>query len=335
MKISINNLNINENKIQDEFKKNLKKIVQKIGSSRKTKVVHKLIDNGLCQLGYGASNLTKDNIVLGSVISTGDKLNAIILDITKFVDGYDKSSVAKKIDDLKELQKEYSASKRTISDLTEYKITTLEKHIDEAYQEIIDTVDYFKLVDGYFHMFMKFLSERAMDTRGKNKILPEMLNFMSEVMSKLVQKTKSLTHDEYHEFSKAVEYAFLRTYNNTNHKAAYTRVKGIETETEKYSDFYNDLKELKFNEFSDIAILLTKRDIIGITPNGLKNLIKKTGGTELVNSLDGDLSDLMAYLVSTNYQNQLFDGYQINKEAQGQLEDYILNFKKNITYSKR
>lgn len=335
MAIIINNLNINENKIYQDFKKDLFKILQKLGSSKKTKVVHKLIQNGLCQLGYGAANLTKDNTVLGVIVSEENKLNALILDITKFVDGYDKSSVVKKIDELGKLQQELSQSKRVITDLTEYKISTLEKHVDEAFEEIISKVDKFKLVDGYFHLFIKFLAKQAMATKGKNKILPEMLEMMVEVMNKVINKVKNLNIDEYHEFKQSIEYAFVRVYTDQNHLSTFTRVKKLDSKADKYEDFYKDLKELKFNEFSDVAIILTKRDIIGITPNSLRNLIKKIGGTELINSLNGDIEDLIAYLVSTNYQNQLFDGYQINKEAQEQLELYILNFKKNITYSKR
>ena len=330
--VTINKINLKEHDtIQKEFSKNIGLVLQKIGTSHKTRALHQLISKEMLYVGFGIKDISnKRSAVYGTRFLTGNKLSGLIADISAIVDKADLSDVSKKIRDLDKAKNELSRVKTTITDTSSIQMKNLDEKIKQLFQDIIDSIDYFTLVDVYYYLYVETLTSIGLKGNGKNKIFETTYNVFRAVINKVLNKLHVKVEDsERKKLDVILDYIFIRSF--TDQSAQTTLAKLSRMYGEESVTFLKELKPNDYDEFKNIATLLTKGGIVNITESAFMNEFTTIVGESSKKSMNGTFDELVAYIISANYKSSLFDAPNISREDQERLEQLILNFKKDIT----
>ena len=95
-------------------------------------------------------------------------------------------------------------------------------------------------------------------------------------------------------------------------------------------DFISKYKIDRVDQYEDGAKILTTTRIINATPNSFKHNTMNIFSENLIRSMDSDLEDFVAYVISSKYKSNIFECKIIDKEKQDRLESLILNYQSKI-----
>lgn len=332
--ISTNKINLKQNdKVQKKFIQNIKIVLQKIGSSHKTKALHQLAEKEMLYIGYGTIDISgKRSVAYGVNYLNGTRLSGLCADISAIVDKADLADVAKKVSDIGTANREMTKVRSTITDTSTMQINNLDKQINKYFDEILEAIDYFALVDVYYYLYVDALASIGLKGKGKNKIFETTYDVIKEAINKILRNNKTeMSYENSTKKDIILDYIFARKF--TDQSAQTTLAKLSKIYGESKLEFLVDVKPQQYEEFSNIASLLTKSGIVNITETAFTSNLRTVAGDDITDAMSGTFDELVAYLISISYKSGTFNANIISKDHQDRLEELVLNFKKDITLS--
>lgn len=329
--VTINKINLKQNPdVQKKFLKKISIVLQKIGSSHKTKAIHKLVAQEALYLGYGITDISKTKTVqYGAPYISGNKLSGLAADLTQVVDKADLQEMSKKVKDIEKANKELSRVKSTITDTSAIQLKTLDKSIAEMFDDLIEGIDYFALVDVYYYLFVNVLSSIGLKGNGKNKIFESSYAVFKAIVVKILNKTHVKVEGENKQKMDIVlDYIFARNFTEQSAQTVLAKLSRLYGSEE--IAFLQDIKPNDYKEFRNAATLLTKAGICNITESAFMAEFTTLVGEGSKAAMSGTFDEMIAYIISANYKSSLFDAPNISRDDQERLEQLILNFKKDL-----
>jgi len=329
--VTINKVNLKQNpRIQKEFLKKISIVLQKIGSSHKTKAIHKLIAQEALYIGYGITDISKTKTVAyGAPYINGNKLSGLAADISQVVDKSDLQEMSKKIKDIEKANKELSRLKTTITDTSAIQLKTLDKSIETMFEDLVEGIDYFALVDVYYYLFVNVLASIGLKGNGKNKIFESSYAVFKAIVAKILTKAHiKVEGDNREKMDIVLDYIFARNFTDQSAQtvlAKLSRLYGSEN-----IEFLQEIKPSEYSDFRNAATLLTKAGICNITESAFMAEFTTLVGEGSKAAMNGTFDEMIAYIISANYKSSLFDAPNISRDDQERLEQLILNFKKDL-----
>jgi len=333
-KIIINKINIETyDNAKKEFYKNIKLAIQKIGSSNKTKVLHKLAQEELLYIGFGASSLEKDDVtVYGSPFLSGDKLSGLIADIKYCFSVSERGQLSDKINKLHKSTTEINKVKTTITDTSEIQLKHLQEEQNKIVDSIISEIDYFDLIDIYYSVYLKALYIRAEKDKGKNKLFETAHKIFSTMMDKALNKYYKNDNKKLKDIS--FDYIFASLFTDATKGSIISSLKRMYGETDEDLISFINAKPDNINHFKDAAKVLTQVNLINSTENAFINNIKGIVSDAIIKSIDVNLETFVSILINSKYKSSIFDSRIIDKELQEKIEELLLNYKSKIVLKK-
>lgn len=334
--IQLNVLRMQKHKEQyKQFLNNLSVVLQKIGSSNKTRAIHSCIDKEILHLGFGTVDISgRTKSMFGSSLTSNSKLNALVADAKNIVDPSDRTEVAKLYTKFVTSTNELAKAKTTISDVTEININRIEKELNKTLTEIIDMIDFFKLVDVYYYLYIESLTKVGIKGKGKIKVFETLHEILQSASLKIVKKysRNELDQERIKRFNICFDYIFTTTFT----KAVSTSILNKLTQAYSKEDiaFLKEIGVDKYKKFKNLGEMLTKANVINITDNIIIKELSKNAGEQFEEIVEGDMVEIVSYLISTLYKSTLFESKVIDEEKQKRLEELVLNFKRELVISK-
>ena len=327
--ISSNKINIKQNaKANKMFYDKVKVAIQKIGTSNKTKVLHKLAQEEVLYIGFGTADVVKESSRFGLPYIQGDKLSGLLADIKYTISKADQSGIASSLQRLVKIGQEESRVKTTITDTSDYQLNKLEKERNKLFEDLLEAIDYFDLLDIYYSLYLEALYKRAEKDNGKNKLFVEAHKVFGKVIEKTIEKYRKDNSENDKELEIVVDYTFACIFTQA------TKGSIISSLTRMYSEervaFLKDQNPPKISEFKQIAEILTMCEIVNVTPAAFVNNAQNTLSEKIVNSINADLASFVSVSINSNYKSTVFDAVLIDKESQTKLENLLLNYKSKI-----
>jgi len=316
-----------------EFKKNIKITLQKIGSSNKTKALHKLIENDLLFIGIGSIDTSKTKVAkFGTYSLRGTKLGGLTANLTEAVEESDRKQIAIDIKDLTISNQELSRAKVTITDVTDINIKRIEKEQRQLITSILDAIDYFTLIDIYFYLYIEMLTEIGQRGKGSNKLFEATHKLIFIALVKVINRYSKKALEDKEKIDKLqiiFDYLFAQHFTKASSQSTISAL--IKMYSDEKVQFLKDLKPSQYKDLNDLGTLLTKSHIINITTSIIMRGFEEFVGSDIETILKGDMDELISYLISTQYKSTIFDSKIIDTDAQKRLEELVLNFKRDIT----
>lgn len=333
--VTVNKINIDRiDELNKEFLKNIGLVLQKIGTSKKTKAIHNLMDKELLYIGQGTKDIAnKRNVYYGTPFIDGNKLHGLIADMSVLVSVTDVSAMAKSIGVIHKTDKEISRVKSTVTDTSALQLKNLDKTKLDEYNSLLEKVDYFDLVDVYYYLYVNALTVYGMKGNGKNKLVDAANEVVQSTIKKVLKDSHNeISKEDQSKFDIILDFVFTRSFTDQSTSTIIGKLNKVYSE--ENIEFLNDLKPDQYDKMSSLATILTKAGLVNITSTALLSNIKRIIGDGAAKALDGQLDEFIAYIISANYKSTLFDARIINSDAQNRLEELVINFKKDIIIKK-
>ena len=318
-----------------EFLNNVKTVLQKIGSSNKTKAIHNAVEKEICHLGFGTTDISgRTKAEYGSSLVSGGKLNALVADTRNIVDASDKTEMASLYAKFVTATNELSKAKTTISEASEININRIEKEINQLLKDMMDLIDFFKLVDVYYYLYIEALAKEGIKGSGKVKLLETVYDVLKSNINKTVKKFSKheINSEVLNKVDVLFDYIFTITFTKLSPSEVMSKLaKGYGKEQ---TAILRDISAQKYTQFKNIGEMLTKANIINITDTMVMKELSRAGGEKIEEILEGDVVELIAYLISNLYKSTIFEMKVIDETSQNRLEELVLNFKRDLTISK-
>ena len=334
--IQLNVLRLNKYpEFYKDFLSNLKIVLQKIGSSNKTKAIHAAVEKEICSLGFGTVDISgQTKAEYGSSLVSAGKINALVADTKHIVDPSDKSEIASLYTKFVTATNELSKAKTTISEASEININRIEKELKSILKDMMDLIDFFKLVDVYYYLYVEALAKEGMKGSGKVKLLETLYEVLKTNLDKTIKKySKSdVTYEVNDKVNVIFDYIFTVTFTKLSPSEVISKLaKGHD------KDKISLLREIgaqRYTSYKNIGEMLTKANIINITDNMIMKELSRAGGEKIEEIIEGDVVELISYLISNLYKSTLFEMKVIDESSQKRLEELVLNFKRDLVISK-
>ena len=333
--VTINKINLKQqDKVQKKFLKNILIVLQKIGTSHKTKAIHDLVRREALYIGYGITDISKKrNAEYGVPYLTGNKLSGLAANISSIVDKSDLTDVARKVKEIEKANKELSRVKTTITDTSSIQLKNLDNQIEKLFNELLDAIDYFTLVDVYYYLYIDVLTNIGLKGNGKNKIFETSYEVFKKIIEKILVKVHNpVKNEDKQKFEIVLDFMFARVFTEQSYQTVLAKLSRLYSEED--IKFLKAAKPNDLTQFKNIATLLTKTGIVNITENALMSNFTTIAGEGAEKVMDGKFDEMVAYIISTNYKSSLFDAQRIADKEQDRLEQLVLNYKKDIILPK-
>lgn len=320
-----------DEKFKKMFKEHLFTAIKKFNSNRKTRIVHKLVDKNIIQLGFfsGESSLNYHGIS-----NRGNMLSYIILNIYTFGEDTTDGGVVANATTLINLRNEVEKEKTYITDLQIRKIEKLKENMEEIQTKIIEELDYIKIVDGIYFAYLSFLSKYLLTEKKdlQSKIMTVISEILSTMIKNIYTKTGGTLETEEHQLLDAIAmYFILIYYFGKDYKDALLFLKkGVTSEIINIIE-YSKVK--RFNEFADIVNILHNTNLLVITAPVFEREIEKMIG-EFAYKIyaKNSLQTFISIMAVLSQRNLLFNNvYKVDDKLHEQLESLLLNVQKFTT----
>lgn len=320
-----------DEKYKNEFHKKMFTVLRKFSTSRKTKIVHKLIDNDLIRLAIFSGDVAH---MLGAPINSNTKLKAVFLNIFMFDDSLDQQGAVQIAGKIEIIRKKIQKEKTYLTDKQILNIETLNEELDAEMEKLLNKLDYIKIIDGIYFEYIRFLAYISLtqDNTAKSKIVTIVSDIISAIIKKLYFKVNREIDPEIHQIIEAVSVYFILTYY-FGETGPYALAKMKPAFKPEILDKIKMAKLTKFKKFSELAILLKELDLINITESAFEAQLQKIYGRYAYEEyLAKTLQEFMAVNANLAYNTQLFNAFPIDGDLHARIEELILNEKKKITF---
>ena len=327
--------------IEEEFYLNLKKVISKISSSKKTKAVSGLVHKKVLTLGYGLTNLTDSTIpTYGMNHWDGITLRNIVLDISKIIPANYQEDFISNLNIISQQVEIIKTNESMLTSTSTEQINMAKESITDKYKDLLMNIDWFLAIDLYYYQYLRFLAKRTL-LQNKGKVFMHVNEILHSTIKKIIlgYSTKSdLTFKEVKTIQILIDYLMVTQYtNNPPQETLNTILKATiaitpEKQIDELDELIGKIKELKptkFHRLEDITYILAEAKIINITPNAFNKLLSDSFGTKYFN-FNHTLDGIIAYFVSLLYTSELFHIRQVpSRDEIERLEELVLNAKGN------
>ncbi len=333
---SIKNSTIFETPLDEKqylsFKNKMFTVLKKFGSSRKTKVVHKMIDSDLIRLATFSGSAAH---LLGTTAAkNSNQIKAVFLNVFMFDDSFDQHGAVQMAGQISKIKADIQKEKTYLTDKQILSVEALNEDLDEVVEKLLNSLDYIKIIDGIYFEYLRFLTEIALtqDNTAKSKIVTIGADLISALIKKVYMKVNREIDSETHQLIEAVSVYFILTYyyGETGLYAIAKMKPGFKPEV---LETLKMAKLTKFKKFTEIAILLKELNLVNITESAFEAQLQKIYGRYAFdNYLLESFQNFLAVNANLSYNTQLFNAFPIEDELHSRIEELILNEKKKISF---
>lgn len=309
------------------IKNNIFKVLQKTGTSNKTRLLHPIIEKNKIKFASGLINVETNGVQYASYSLAGERLNGFYINILEVLEYEDKVAIST----LLQIQSEIQLNKSKITDNNDFILATLTKNQDEVLNQIVQNMNYFKLVDILYMEYLIMLGFIIKQKHNIFKVIESSSSILGTILSNLIMK---LGGDDPEVINKCQKIMLLycvqhfSTDSDTNLKNFLYKANIISED--EFKNFH------KIRTMEDLARYLNFVNILNISPNSLRNNIKNVIGDQGLLYLEGNkIENLFAYLIVNKTQNHLFTTYLTTntyKEKISSLEILVMNAKSYISF---
>ena len=325
------------NKMYDDYSKNLFAALRKFGTSRKTRAVHKLINNTMPAPAIFVGS-TSDSLVNANAKDT--TMYYIALNLYQFDDTLGGATGAVAIaTDIINIDKKIRKEETFVNDARLKSIEKLTENKEKAEEKLLKSFDYIKMVDGTYFGFLLHLSKMAItqESQGKNKIVTTAADILSDILKKLYMKINPGKIDtETHQLIEAISIYFIKIYyyGESGQYALNSLKKGF---SDEIIEAIQRTKITRVTEFNEIADLLRGTELMAIPPATfdlqMEQMFGKLGYQEYITQ---SLTDFIAFFANAANPTTLFKDFApLDQELYERLEELILNEQKKISFKER
>ena len=330
--------------IEEEFYKNLKAIVTKMSSSKKTKILSFLIESKVLSLGYSLAHVIHNPQPVYGINYHDDKtLRNITIDTSKIIPHTYHTDF---ISNLSIISNQVEVIKQNESMLTSTgteQIKMAKDSIIEKYQDLLSNIDWFLAADLYYFQYLKFLTKQTV-SQNKGKVFAIVNDILHNCIKKMIVGYSSkgdLSFSEIKMIQIFIDYLMVSEYSNNPPQQTLnaiikatienTKEQNLE-EIDKVIEKVKELKPTRYAKLEDITYLLAEAKLMNITPNAFNKLITESFGQKYF-EFNGSIDSICAYFVSLLYSSELFNikgstlGNHSFKDESEKLEELILNAK--------
>jgi len=308
--------------------------LRKFSSSRKTRIVHKLIDDEVIKLALFTGEAT--GFLTASAIKDNTKLRRLFLNIYHFDDSVSATGVVTLAGKIKQIKDKIVKEKTYLTDKQILNIEKLQEELDETVETLLDNLDYVKIIDGIYFEYLRILALITVTQEGtaKAKVVTAAADLIASIIKKIYLKISKTIESEMHQLIEAVSVYFILTYYY-GETGPYALAKMKQGFKEEVIESIKRVKVTKFNKFTELAILLKELNIINVTESAFEQQLKKMYGNYAYSTyIERDLVDFIAVNANLNYRTQLFNAFPIVDELHQRTEELILNEKKKLVVLK-
>ncbi len=320
--------------VNDELIKRTFSALRKFSSSRKTKAVHKILDNKLPAPALFTGNAAE---YLVSPIMKGNTVRQIKFNLYHFDDSLDRAGAVGYATKLENIDDKIQKEKTYLSDKQVFNLEQLNIDKKEISDKFLNSLDYIKLVDGLYFGWLLALAYSTMDgpNATKQKIVITTSDIMADIIKKMYQKVNSKMEPGVHQLLDAIAVYFIRIYYY-GETAQYTLNLMKGTYSEEVIETIKKARVTQFKEFSDLSILLKETQLLPLTKNTFDLQMQKMFGKYgYDNYIQQSLADFIAFMANLAHPTSLFkDAYELNDESHLRLEELLLNQAKSIKMDK-
>ena len=327
--------------VEEEFYKNLKGIVTKLTSSKKTKMLSYLIDHKVLSLGYSLTNIIHSTQpVYGINYSDSNTLKNIVIDVSKVIPASYHSDFISNLNIISNQVEVIKSNESMLTATGTDQINMAKESIQSKYQDLLNNIDWFLAADIYYYQYLKFLTKRTL-LQNKGKVFMHVNNILHDTVKKIITGYSSKTDITYSESKMIqilIDYLMVTQYsNNPPQETLNTIIKATVTNASEHQlaeldNVIAKIKEIKptrYKKLEDITYLLAEAKVMNITPNAFNKLITDNFGQNFF-SFDNTLDGMVAYFISMLHSSELFTCKHLqNKEEIQRMEELILNAKGN------
>jgi hypothetical protein len=176
---------LEDKEVYQKFKEKLKIALSKFPSSRKTKIVHQLIEKNIISIGI----IHKSGSELPPVVMYHkDKtLHRIYLEPDSIDDTVRESKdLLVLLNELLTLNKKIDKEKKFVTDFQIYKIEEFQKNRKEVIEDIMSSIDWLKAIDLIYFGYLQLLGVLAADKNQPEKV--KVFKTAEELLNKQIQK---------------------------------------------------------------------------------------------------------------------------------------------------
>ncbi len=316
----------------EELKKRLFLALQKYQSSRKTRIVHQLIENNNFELALFAG----ENEYISLYSYKENRLFNIFLNITVFAD-YVGNDIISYFGKIMNVIEKINNEKDVISDQRIYNLTKLKAEYNDLMKKFLDGFDYSKIIDGLYYTYLKFLLKRIYSTNvGKTKKLlflnSQYISSFIKFLYKKYTKT-NLDNSIKEKINIICDFFVLVYYFGDNSGIALRKIE--KAYNKEAVEFLRKSNHLHCNEFENIVDILFETDTLKIQKNIFNMFMKKEFGELGSKLIKKSKTTMDAFLCSLNHKNILFNAISINEELSFNIEELILNENSRILITKQ
>ncbi len=318
----------------EEMLKNTYSALRKFSSSRKTKAVHKILDNKLPAPTLFTGNAAE---YLVAPVMKGNILRQIKFNLFFFDDSLDRNGAVGLATRLENIDAQIQKEKTYLSDKQVFNLEQLNKDKKEISDKFLKSLDYVKLVDGLYFGWLIALSYSTMDNPSslKPKIVTTTSDIMSDILKKMYQKVNSKVEPEVFQLLDAISVYFIRIYYyGETAQYALNLMQG--TYNEEVLNTIKKARVTQFKEFNDLSVLLKETQLLPLTKNTFDLQMQKMFGKYgYDNYIQLSLADFTAFMANLAHPTSLFkDAYELDDESHLRLEELLLNQAKSIKMDK-
>jgi len=323
-----------DSEINVEMNKRILTALRKFSSSRKTKSVHKIVSSGVISPAMFNGNAA-DYLV--APYFKNKTLRQLKFNLFFFDDSLDRAGAVGHASKLEIIQKKIQKEKTFLSDKQVFNLEQLKIDKKELGDNLLDSLDYIKLVDGIYFGWLLLLSQSALEdeSRTKSKIVAVTSDILADILKKMYLQVNAKIEPEVHQLLEAISIYFIKIYyyGETAQYALGNMEKGFNEET---LDAIRKTKITQFKEFNDLSTIMKEAQLLPLTQNTFDHQMDKMFGKygyEVY--IQQSLMNFIAFMANLANPSSLFkDAYEIDDESHKRLEELLLNESKGIKIDK-
>ncbi len=320
--------------VYDELISRTFSALRKFSSSRKTKAVHKILDNKLPMPALFNGNAAEYLIAPGM---KNNVLRQLRFNLSFFDDSLDRNGAVGYASDLESVDIKMRKEKTYLSDKQVFNLEQLKEDKKEISDKFLNSLDYIKLVDGLYFGWLLALSYSALEDGAptKNTIVTTAADIMSDIIKKMYMKVNSKVEPEVFQLLDAIATYFIRIYYyGETAQYALNLMKAVYKE--EVLETIKRTRVTQFREFNDLSVILKEAQLLPLTKNTFDLQMQKMFGKYGYDVyIQSSLMDFIAFMANLAHPTSLFkDAYELDADSHVRLEELLLNQSKSITLDK-
>jgi hypothetical protein len=318
--------------IHKKYQKKIHTVLQKIGTSKKTKALHHITD--IIYISFDVNNmLYQDTLEYGEFVPKNDmhKLDGLIINIKYLLNESDRETTKEALSDFIEAKSELKIVKTRITPTTETQLKRLKETIEKSLETIIENIDYFQLVDIAYFMYLSKLCEIGLATKGKNKLFEATRQTFGDMIEGIfIANEARLDELQKSQASILIDYMFVMNFTNQSPQTTLTKLNKMYGNDKL--EFLIDIKPSQYKEFKNLGTMFSKAKLLNISDNMFMQELGKFAGLDIQKAFNSELELLIGFIISANYKSELFGAYKKLKDPApiDRLENLVLNYKREL-----